>query len=81
MTRDKRNYHAGIRMTEELWENVLKYSQLQQIPAAEYCRRAIEKQINIDRDGKDTHKEELKAEIRQILEELGIDTGRKERKL
>lgn len=68
MPRGNKKYQASIRMPESMWKDVVEASARSGISAMEYMRRAIQKELDHDKKGKDKLSL-IEEEVRSLITE------------
>lgn len=80
MPRGNKKYQASIRMPESMWNDVVEASARSSISAMEYMRRAIQKELDRDKNRDKKGKEELSLTEEQarslIRNEMGDVEGK-----
>ena len=75
MPRGNKKYQASIRMPESMWKAIVEASARSGISAMEYMRRAIQKELDHDKDHDKKGKDDLRLTEEQtralIHEEIG----------
>lgn len=72
MPRGNKKYQASIRMPESMWKAVVEASARSGISAMEYMRRAIQKELDYDKDHDKKEKDDLlltEEQIRSLIRE------------
>ena len=79
MPRGNKKYQASIRMPESMWNDIVEASARSSISAMEYMRRAIQKELDRDKDrdkkggeGASVMEEQARSLMRKEMEDVGV---------